>query len=161
MRSLGNATAAGAGADTGTGAYDAATGAPSGAGVYLLAFLAPDGRGGWQHAPYRHAAHYLGWSTNIRERIGEHVAGCGARLVAVVIAAGYRVQLVRTWPGTRELERALKGRHSGRALCPLCAWNLAGTSGDPSYAARASLWHVAGEAECSASLSSVLVLRPA
>src|SRR5690348_3182424 len=88
---------AGVSGAAGIGAYDAATGAPSGAGVYLLAFLAPDGHGGWTHKPYRHAAHYLGWSASISARLAEHVAGRGARLVQVVIAAGYRVQLVRTW----------------------------------------------------------------
>ena len=144
---------------------DATAGAPHGAGVYLLAFLAPDGRGGWQHAPYRHAAHYLGWSADIRERIGEHVAGRGARLVSVVIAAGYRVQLVRTWAGGREQERALKHWHGSRRLCPLCVWNLAGAGDDPAPASAegvaASLWHPAILAERSASLSCVPVRHPA
>jgi hypothetical protein len=34
--------------------------------------------------------------------------------------AGIGVDLVRTWPGDRSLERRLKRRHNSPRLCPLC-----------------------------------------
>ena len=84
---------------------------PAGAGIYLLHF----------DRPYRHAAHYLGYSPNIPARLREHAAGTGARLTQVVKDAGIGWQLARTWPGaTRRDERRLKRRGSGRRQCPMC-----------------------------------------
>jgi predicted GIY-YIG superfamily endonuclease len=80
-------------------------------GAYLLHF-SPKG--------YHHARHYLGWAANIDARVAEHMAGRGSRLCAVVVAAGVTLELVRTWPGGRDRERALKRRHSGVRLCPIC-----------------------------------------
>jgi len=78
--------------------------------VYLLHFA----------RPYQHARHYLGYADNLEQRLARHRAGSGARLLAVIAAAGIDWRLVRTWPGTRTLERRLKGRHSGVRVCPLC-----------------------------------------
>jgi hypothetical protein len=53
-------------------------------------------------------------------RLGEHAAGRGANLVAVVLEAGRAVELVRVWPGGGyRLERSLKNRH-GTTICPRC-----------------------------------------
>jgi predicted GIY-YIG superfamily endonuclease len=84
--------------------------AVTGGTVYLLHFA----------RPYRHARHYLGYADNLEQRLARHRAGSGARLLAVIAAAGIDWRLARTWPGTRTLERRLKGRHSGVRLCPLC-----------------------------------------
>ncbi len=46
--------------------------------IYLLHF---------QHR-YRHAGHYTGWAADLQQRLAEHAAGQGARLLAVVKAAG-------------------------------------------------------------------------
>jgi predicted GIY-YIG superfamily endonuclease len=73
--------------------------------------------------PYRHAAHYLGFtaSNDPTARIEEHAAGRGARLMEVVVAAGIGFRLVRTWPnGTRNLERRLKRWKKSGQLCPVC-----------------------------------------
>jgi hypothetical protein len=78
--------------------------------VYLLHFA----------RPYRHARHYLGYADNLERRLARHRAGSGARLLEVIAAAGIDWRLVRIWPGTRTLERRLKGRHSGVRLCPAC-----------------------------------------
>jgi predicted GIY-YIG superfamily endonuclease len=78
--------------------------------VYLLHFA----------HPYRHARHYLGYAENLERRLACHRAGTGARLLEVISAAGIDWRLVRTWSGSRTLERRLKGRHSGVRLCPLC-----------------------------------------
>lgn len=80
--------------------------------IYLLHF----------DRPYKHAKHYLGWTTNLDQRLAQHTAG-GAdsgRLMAVIKAAGIGFQLARVWTeATRDYERTLKGRGKGR-ICPLC-----------------------------------------
>ena len=78
--------------------------------VYLIHFL----------KPYKHARHYLGYSTNLDKRIADHLCGMGARLLEVVTDAGIEWRLVRTWPGDRELERKLKNRKDAPRLCPIC-----------------------------------------
>jgi predicted GIY-YIG superfamily endonuclease len=78
--------------------------------VYLIHFL----------KPYKHARHYLGYSTNLDKRITDHLCGMGARLLEVVTDAGIEWRLVRTWPGDRELERQLKNRKDAPRLCPIC-----------------------------------------
>jgi predicted GIY-YIG superfamily endonuclease len=78
--------------------------------VYLIHFL----------KPYKHARHYLGYSTNLDKRITDHLCGTGARLLEVVTDAGIEWRLVRTWPGDRELERQLKNRKDAPRLCPIC-----------------------------------------
>lgn len=78
--------------------------------VYLLHF----------DRPYRHARHYRGWTTDLDARLAEHAAGRGARLVAVIAAAGIGFTLARTWPGTRSRERQLKRQGGAARNCPLC-----------------------------------------
>lgn len=71
--------------------------------------------------PYRHASHYLGWSSNLPVRLMEHECGQGARLTEVVYDAGIRWVLTRTWPGaTRDYERALKNQGGASRRCPAC-----------------------------------------
>jgi predicted GIY-YIG superfamily endonuclease len=75
----------------------------------------------WAATPYKHAGHYLGWAADLDVRLAAHRAGNGARLIAVIMAAGIEWQLARTWPGTTEgHEKTLKDRNNRRALCPLC-----------------------------------------
>jgi predicted GIY-YIG superfamily endonuclease len=78
--------------------------------VYLLHFA----------RPYGHAQHYLGWASKLEQRLAQHRAGRGARLLEVITDAGIPWRLARTWSGPRALERRLKGWHSGRRLCSLC-----------------------------------------
>jgi predicted GIY-YIG superfamily endonuclease len=78
--------------------------------VYLLHF----------DRPYRHAAHYTGFATNLAARLAAHATGHGARLLAVIHAAGIGWTLARTWPGTRSDERALKRQGGASRRCPLC-----------------------------------------
>jgi hypothetical protein len=101
---------------------------------YLLHFWPPLG----------HAAHYLGFSTNLPQRLAQHLAGGydptthkgtgrGARLTAAAVHHGSQLELVRVWYGeqARVLEQRLKQRHkpgslrsgaktSLKRLCPLC-----------------------------------------
>ncbi|MDQ6616059.1 MAG: endonuclease [Actinomycetota bacterium] len=78
--------------------------------VYLLCF----------QDSYRHAHHYLGFTTDLDARLAAHAAGRGARLLEVITTAGIGFTLVRTWQGTRSLERQLKNRHNSSRLCPIC-----------------------------------------
>lgn len=78
--------------------------------VYLLHF----------DAPYKHARHYLGWTDDLPARLAAHQAGQGARLLAVVKAAGIGWQLARIWPGTRARERQLKRQGGASRCCPMC-----------------------------------------
>jgi hypothetical protein len=95
--------------------------------VYLLCFVDASG----QPTRYRHAGHYLGWAKDVQARVAVQRQGRGARLVQVVLDAGLQVVLVRTWPGTRLLERQLKNRHEAPRLCPLCADPTSPAGGPP------------------------------
>ena len=57
---------------------------------------------------------------NLKRRLAEHAAGRGARLLAVVAAAGIGWELARVWPGGRARERQLKRMGGHARLCPLC-----------------------------------------
>ena len=54
--------------------------------VYLLHFS----------TPYKHAAHYLGFSTDLPTRLAEHAAGQGAQLTQVVKQARIGWSLTRS-----------------------------------------------------------------
>lgn len=70
--------------------------------------------------PLAHARHYMGWTSNLRERLQRHREGSDARLMQVVQAAGISWRVSRTWPGGRSLERKLKRQKNGPRLCPIC-----------------------------------------
>ncbi len=79
--------------------------------VYLLHF----------QRPYRHARHYLGWTTDLPRRVAQHRRGLsGARLMEVVHAAGIPFVVARTWRGSRVLERRKKGQGGRGKICPIC-----------------------------------------
>lgn len=78
--------------------------------IYLLHF----------DRPYKHARHYLGWTRDLPARIARHFSGHGSKLMRAVQRAGIGAKVVRTWPGDRHLERALKNRKNGCRLCPEC-----------------------------------------
>ena len=78
--------------------------------VYLLHF----------DRPYRHARHYCGWTTDLDTRLAQHRSGHGARLIAVITAAGIGFTLARTWAGTRSRERQIKRQGGLSRCCPDC-----------------------------------------
>lgn len=78
--------------------------------VYLLHF----------DKPYKHAAHYRGWTVNLSARLELHAAGRGARLLQVITEAGIGWTLARTWPGDRARERQLKRQGGAARQCPIC-----------------------------------------
>lgn len=71
--------------------------------------------------PYRHARHYLGAARNLEARLGHHRSGTGARLLAVIQAAGIGWRVVRTWGGGFATEASLKRQHNTPRLCPVCS----------------------------------------
>ena len=84
--------------------------------VYLLHF--PE--------PYRHARHDCG-STGLplEDRLAQHHAGHGSKLTRAAAGAGVTFEVARTWPGSKQDERRMKGRIHGsatswRSRCPLC-----------------------------------------
>lgn len=71
--------------------------------------------------PYRHAAHYVGWTAgDVEARVATHLRGAGSPLVRAAVAAGVRVQLAGCCPGSRALERRLKRWHKTTQFCPIC-----------------------------------------
>jgi predicted GIY-YIG superfamily endonuclease len=79
-------------------------------GCYLLHF----------ERPIYRAQHYLGWSTNIVNRVELHSRGRGARLVAQALAAGIGVELVRVWPNAARAEERVLKRRGPKDYCPEC-----------------------------------------
>jgi hypothetical protein len=74
-------------------------------------------------ARYKHAGHYTGSvrsSGSLKARLDAHRMGRGARLMAVIAAAGLGFELARTWPGGRARERQLKRQGGASRHCPLC-----------------------------------------
>jgi predicted GIY-YIG superfamily endonuclease len=68
------------------------------------------------------ACHYLG-STSYRdpaERLREHLAGAGSPLVKAAYDRGLVPEIVATWPGSKQTERAMKRRHRLSHYCPRC-----------------------------------------
>src|SRR5262245_27533792 len=59
--------------------------------VYLIHF----------NKAYRHARHYIGFTTNLDKRITDHLCGMGARLMEVITNAGIEWRVARTWQGDR------------------------------------------------------------
>jgi hypothetical protein len=72
---------------------------------------------------YRHAGHRLGWSTDLRARVRQHLSA-GPRsspLIRAQLAAGGDVALARVWVGgDRTLEARLKRQGSLSRHCPTC-----------------------------------------
>jgi hypothetical protein len=85
----------------------------------------PDGEAGTVYmvhfdTPYKHARQVQHWTKDLNSRLEAHREGRGARLMEVIKDAGITWRLVRTWPGTRDRERAIKDRHEAPKLCPEC-----------------------------------------
>jgi hypothetical protein len=85
---------------------------------YLLHFDKPIGdlakATGW-------AQHYLGSSADVYAELARLASpGCHAKIMREVNRLGIGWELVRTWPGGRVREAALKERGPGR-YCPRCA----------------------------------------
>ncbi len=79
--------------------------------VYLIHF----------DSPFKHARHYIGWTTDLAARLADHRAGSGSALMAAVSAAGIGWRAAATWEGVdRFVERKLHRRKGAGAFCPCC-----------------------------------------
>lgn len=67
-----------------------------------------------------HAQHYIGFTSNLSERLKRHARGQGAAIVRAAHDEGIKITLVATWTGNRSYERMLKNRKNARRLCPIC-----------------------------------------
>jgi hypothetical protein len=98
---------------------DTTPGEQSAGVVYLLHFDTPIGN---LANPRAQARHYLGYAQDLSARLATHRRGGSgaAALLRALAQRGVGWQLVRVWPGDRELERRLKRRKDGPSLCPIC-----------------------------------------
>jgi len=65
--------------------------------------------------------HYLGYTSNLPQRWGDHRAGHGADLTKAAVRQGIGMTLARVWPdGTRSLEDKLKRISHFKSYCPIC-----------------------------------------
>lgn len=85
--------------------------------VYLIHFDRPIGN---PSNPRGQAQHYIGWSENLPNRLQDHLKGHGAAIMAFLSESKIGWQVVRTWVGSRRLERKLKNRKQARHFCPVC-----------------------------------------
>jgi predicted GIY-YIG superfamily endonuclease len=81
--------------------------------VYLLHFKK-------QINPSRPAQHYLGWTTDLDERIRAHRRGKGSRFCQVAFERGISFRVAEVWKGDRSLEQKLKQQKNSRRFCPIC-----------------------------------------
>ena len=71
---------------------------------------------------YSGAQHYLGFSTNIPQRVKAHRAGRGAPLLGAVTKRGIPWRVVRTWQRKDGyFEQHLKRSYALKELCPVCS----------------------------------------
>lgn len=81
--------------------------------IYLLHFRQP--------ISARHTCqHYLGYTTDLDERIRDHRRGKGSRLCAVAREKEISFTVAEVLPGDRHTERQLKAQKNTRRYCPIC-----------------------------------------
>jgi predicted GIY-YIG superfamily endonuclease len=93
-------------------------------------FPAPDARGyvylvHFSGRTKQGRQHYLGFSSNLERRYGQHRFGSGANETKKALAEGLDLTVAQTWRGTPTLERRLKewsreGKKGFSGICPLC-----------------------------------------
>jgi GIY-YIG catalytic domain len=66
------------------------------------------------------AGHYIGQTIDLERRLAQHREGTGARILAAANERGIAYDVVRTWPGGRDVERRLKNLRNAPRLCPTC-----------------------------------------
>jgi predicted GIY-YIG superfamily endonuclease len=68
------------------------------------------------------ARHYLGFSTNVPQRVKAHKAGRGTPLLGEATKKGISWRVVRTWrKRDGYFEQDLKRRYALADLCPVCS----------------------------------------
>ena len=85
--------------------------------IYLIHFEKPIGN--LSH-PLSSAQHYMGWCSDLDKRLDRHRSGQGSSIMRYVEQSGVGWNVVRTWQGTRDDERALKNQKNAKRFCPVC-----------------------------------------
>lgn len=68
------------------------------------------------------AQHYMGFSTDVAERIKVHRSGHGSPLLGLAARRGVSFRVVRHWRRKNgKFEKELKRRYALRDLCPTCS----------------------------------------
>jgi hypothetical protein len=71
---------------------------------------------------FKDKQHYLGFSTNVPERVNAHRAGRGTPLLGAVTKKGIPWRVARTWKRKDGyFEQSLKRGHALKDLCPICS----------------------------------------
>ena len=71
------------------------------------------------------AQHYIGYTESLVQRISQHRAKKGAKILAECVRRKIGFQVVRVWDeGNMSLERKLKNYKKSSQLCPFCNANL-------------------------------------
>jgi hypothetical protein len=71
--------------------------------------------------PRGRARHYVGTTAvGVERRLAVHRAGLGSKMLAAANQRGIAYDVVRTWPGGREVERRIKAQRNAPRLCPTC-----------------------------------------
>lgn len=69
----------------------------------------------------RHARHYIGFASRVKQRMAHHKQGSGARILQACNERGIGYDLARTWEGKgRGFERKLKRCKNAARYCPVC-----------------------------------------
>lgn len=72
-------------------------------------------------SPLGHNRHYMGFSTNVEQRIKRHQQGRGSKLLRAAKNHGIGFRVVRVWENvTPAFERKLKNRKESPTFCPIC-----------------------------------------
>jgi predicted GIY-YIG superfamily endonuclease len=80
--------------------------------VYLLHFS----------RPYRHAQHYVGFTTDLERRIKQHKRGSSSPLVRCAVEEGIEIILARAWESvTVSFETWLHSSGHRSLACPICS----------------------------------------
>ncbi len=70
--------------------------------------------------------HYIGFTTNLDERIEDHIRRTKADLLEVLTRAGVEWKIARTWNGDRNFEKWLIENKKGADwFCPVCSGEAA------------------------------------
>lgn len=70
--------------------------------------------------PDRPAQHYLGWTTNLSNRIEQHRTNQGAKILKAANQRNIKWEVVATWNCGRGGEVQFKRRRNHKRYCPKC-----------------------------------------
>jgi predicted GIY-YIG superfamily endonuclease len=81
--------------------------------VYLLHFERP---------VYGRSRHYIGFTTNLPQRLAMHKSGHGARMTSIAAKKGIAWELAHVWEdGDKEFERHIKKSGPAKKYCEICS----------------------------------------